>query len=251
MTIDLPDADEPSASCRVDCGDAGYLMSRMPKWSIGGIITDPPDLSRFAPDGGAGVEDDSPSVGIKWARPFASQIARVVRPGGSVVIMGNATTCAAWIGALEEAGLLWMAELTVLWNTGKARQLNFGSLTTSIQWFAARGARHTWNSDRKAVHSNVLIVNKTDPMHRHHPAQKPIELTTFLVSLLTRDKDVVLDPFCGSGSTLVSARIVGRPSIGIDKDRLNVETARRRVNNWEVEEEGKLHLWFNGRTYEV
>lgn len=144
-----------------------------------------------------------------------------------------------------------MAELTVLWNTGRIQASNFGSLSTHILWFTVPGAGHTWNSDRRAISSNIIVCNKVPTADRLHPAQKPVELTTFLISLLTREGDTVLDPFCGSGSTLVSAKIVGRPYFGFDNNRDCIDTARKRVQQWEIEEENPIFLWTNGRLEEI
>jgi site-specific DNA-methyltransferase (adenine-specific) len=62
-----------------------------------------------------------------------------------------------------------------------------------------------------------------------HIAQKPVRLLRSLVELTTQPGHVVLDPFCGSGSTLVAARAAGRRYVGFDNDRLSVETATRRL----------------------
>lgn len=207
-------------------------------------------------DGGIGYDPWMPEVtnshaAVEWAKPFAQQFRRVVRPGGAIALMAGAHAVAAWMVACEDAGLIWMAEMTVLWNTGKPRANNFGSLTTHILWFVTPGARHTWNSDRRSIYSNVLVCKKVPIQHREHPAQKPLELTTFLISLLTRANDVVLDPFAGSGSTLVSAEIVGRRWLGFERNRENARAAQRRTANWEVEEEGCLMLWTNGKLEEV
>lgn len=51
-----------------------------------------------------------------------------------------------------------------------------------------------------------------------HPSVKPIELMRWLIRLVTPTGGVVLDPFCGSGTTLVAAALEGFDSIGIDRD---------------------------------
>lgn len=242
---------------RVECGDSLYLLSRLPDRSIGAIVTDPPFFCGISrDDGGIGSDPWAKDVtstdsAIAWCKPYAEQFFRVTRRGGAVTVMGGAHACAAWMRTMEAAGFIWMAELTVLWNTGKPRQSNFGSLTTHVLWFSSPGVRHTWNTKRRAIYSNVLVCDKVHISHRHHPAQKPVELTTFLVSLLTKSDDIVLDPFCGSGSTLVSAAIAGRPYIGFDRDRDSVNEARRRARNWDVEEEKELRLWVNGKLEEI
>ncbi len=53
---------------------------------------------------------------------------------------------------------------------------------------------------------------------KHHPAPFPIELATRLVRMFSFTGDTVLDPFCGSGTTMIAALRTGRNSIGIDID---------------------------------
>jgi len=54
---------------------------------------------------------------------------------------------------------------------------------------------------------------------RNHPAPFPLELATRLVKMFSFHGDTVLDPFCGSGTTMIAALRNGRNSIGIDIDR--------------------------------
>jgi DNA modification methylase len=62
-----------------------------------------------------------------------------------------------------------------------------------------------------------------------HPAPFPVELPQRLIELYTFAGDLVLDPFLGSGSTVVAARRTGRAGIGYDLDPAYVELARARV----------------------
>jgi len=66
-----------------------------------------------------------------------------------------------------------------------------------------------------------------------HPTQKPLAL---LAQLMERVKgDTVLDPFCGSGTTLIAALETGRKAIGIEIDERWVEVARRRLEAWHAQ----------------
>lgn len=62
-----------------------------------------------------------------------------------------------------------------------------------------------------------------------HPAPFPVELPERLIRLYTYENDLVLDPFMGSGSTLVAAAKVSRRYVGYDLDREYIELARRRL----------------------
>ena len=62
-----------------------------------------------------------------------------------------------------------------------------------------------------------------------YPTQKPILLLERVMSLVTRPGDLVLDPFCGSGTTLVAAELLGRNSFGVDVASEAVQLARQRL----------------------
>jgi DNA modification methylase len=62
------------------------------------------------------------------------------------------------------------------------------------------------------------IWNITGASTKQHPAPFPLELATRLVRMFSFTGDTVLDPFCGSGTTMVAALRTGRNSIGIDID---------------------------------
>lgn len=62
------------------------------------------------------------------------------------------------------------------------------------------------------------IWNITGASTKHHPAPFPLELATRLVRMFSFAGDTVLDPFCGSGTTMVAALRTGRNSIGVEID---------------------------------
>ena len=62
-----------------------------------------------------------------------------------------------------------------------------------------------------------------------HPTPKPVLLMTGLVSRLSEDGDIVLDPFAGSGTTLVAAKQMGRRAIGIEMEEAYCEFAAERL----------------------
>ena len=71
---------------------------------------------------------------------------------------------------------------------------------------------------------------KTTTLKNNHPTVKPLSLMKYLLKLLAPPGDpIVLDPFCGSGSTLVAAKELGIRAIGIEKSEEYCEIARARV----------------------
>lgn len=64
-----------------------------------------------------------------------------------------------------------------------------------------------------------------------YPTQKPILLLEQIIKIVTDENDVVLDPFCGSGTTLVASKILNRRYIGIDCSKEAVAIAQHRLKN--------------------
>jgi len=62
-----------------------------------------------------------------------------------------------------------------------------------------------------------------------HPTEKPLDLFASFVSDFTSSGDIILDPFCGSGTTCVAAKKLGRRYVGIEIDPKYCEIARERV----------------------
>jgi site-specific DNA-methyltransferase (adenine-specific) len=70
------------------------------------------------------------------------------------------------------------------------------------------------------------------PARNPHPTVKPIELMRWLVRLGCPPRGVVLDPFCGSGSTGIAARLEDRLFLGIEREPDYVAVARARIAHW-------------------
>lgn len=67
-----------------------------------------------------------------------------------------------------------------------------------------------------------------------HPTVKPVALMEYLIKLVTPPKGIILDPFAGSGSTLIAARQLDFNFIGIEKEVDYVKIARQRIKNVQV-----------------
>jgi site-specific DNA-methyltransferase (adenine-specific) len=67
-----------------------------------------------------------------------------------------------------------------------------------------------------------------------HPTVKPVELMAYLVILASREGEMVLDPFMGSGSTCVAAKILQRLYTGIDLSAGYIKIAERRLREWQT-----------------
>jgi len=97
--------------------------------------------------------------------------------------------------------------------------------TVELAWSdlgcGARFIAHTWDGGMRAG----AATNRSFC----HPAQKPLEVMAWVVGLL-KSKGAILDPFCGSGTTLVAAKDAGRRAIGIELEERYCEIAAKRLS---------------------
>lgn len=78
-----------------------------------------------------------------------------------------------------------------------------------------------WWRITRLAHSHELVG---------YPTQKPLALLERIIGASSHEGDTVLDPFCGSGTTLVAAHNMGRNCIGIDRNAKAVQLTRERMN---------------------
>jgi len=71
--------------------------------------------------------------------------------------------------------------------------------------------------------------NKGLDVKNNHPTVKPIKLMSYLITLGSRENDIILDPFMGSGSTGNAAKLLNRKFIGIEKEEEYIEIASKRI----------------------
>ncbi|WP_051221456.1 DNA-methyltransferase [Conexibacter woesei] len=85
---------------------------------------------------------------------------------------------------------------------------------------------------RRLAHFPGATNPHKKPLHNPHPTVKPIELMRWLVRLITPPGGLVLDPFCGSGSTGIAALLEQRRFLGIERDLDYIDIARARITHW-------------------
>ena len=102
----------------------------------------------------------------------------------------------------------------------------------------SKGARHTFNYD--LINSpdptsqlssvwHIPAVPMREKTHGRHPTQKPLRLLRRAVLASSVEGDFVFDPFCGSGTTGVAAKELGRFFVGAEREREYAELAGRRI----------------------
>lgn len=102
-----------------------------------------------------------------------------------------------------------------------------GTVTEAIE-IAHRKGKKKWNGGGGFGMWTAPIV-KAQTGLRCHPTQKPEDLMCGLVADFTDYGETILDPFCGSGTTLVAAKRLGRKAIGIEINEAYAEIAAKRL----------------------
>lgn len=123
----------------------------------------------------------------------------------------------AWRAALERAGARW-ARGQIWLKPDSAPQFTGDRPAQAFECIATAWAgddRMIWNGGGKRGY----YVHRVNGYHRTHPTQKPLPLMRELVERFTRRGDIVVDPFAGSGTTLVAARAAGCLALGIERVR--------------------------------
>lgn len=119
-------------------------------------------------------------------------------------------------------------------NSGKPFRRNADKLRNAYGAFAGAPAERGFYGDTGGA-SRFFYVAKASRKERgegnNHPTVKPLALMRYLVTLVTPPGGVILDPFAGSGSTLVAAARLGINAIGIELSEEYAEIAARRIDH--------------------
>lgn len=109
------------------------------------------------------------------------------------------------------------------------------------------GGAHVWYSDRKQT--TVLSFDRPSAS-ADHPTMKPVDLFAYQLENSTKSGDIVLDPFLGSGTTIIAAEKLGRACYGVELDPHYCDIIVSRFITW-CRENGRSPLvTHNGRPYE-
>ncbi|NJM90128.1 MAG: site-specific DNA-methyltransferase [Hydrococcus sp. RU_2_2] len=82
-----------------------------------------------------------------------------------------------------------------------------------------------------ALPTNLLEFGFGAKEERFHEAQKPLELIDFLIKLTTKENQIVLDPFMGSGTTTVASQNLNRQFIGFEINQNYYENSLKRIDS--------------------
>ena len=174
----------------------------------------PLDFAPITEDQRAGVARESVRLADKWMLFFC-----------------QAEAVQAWREMVEAAGgkykrpMIWVKPDALPQMSGDRPAMGYESI---VAGWAGRG-RSFWNAGGKR---GVYIHNKGEGNlgKNPHPTMKPVALMCELLADFTAPGDAILDPFMGSGTTLVACQRMGRQGTGIELDPEYFEIACRRVD---------------------
>lgn len=96
-------------------------------------------------------------------------------------------------------------------------------------WNEEAVKKYNLNYRNNNFYDNIIKVETSKSDFGNHVNQKPLKLMEFLISLVTKENAIILDPFCGSGTTCIAAKNINRHYIGIEIDSYNVEISNKRL----------------------
>lgn len=133
---------------------------------------------------------------------------------------------------------------TIIWARKQLDKNHKGKHCFNYSTMKKENAGKQMKDFREFDDSDVSIISTSTTTRKekefgNHPTQKPIKLLRRLVEAATNEKDVILDPFCGSGTTGIVAVGLKRQFIGIEKEEEYLELAKNRYLG-ECYEEKKL-----------
>ncbi len=228
----------------------------IPPNSIDLIVTSPPYNVDVEYDG---YRDDIPyEKYLEFTEEWLRRAYEILKPDGRMCLNipldksrgrrgeGFVSVYADVVSVAKRVGLKYFS--TIIWNEGNiSRRTAWGSFASpSAPYIIAPVEvivlfyKHTWKRQgrgRADITRDEFIewtnglwtFPGENPKRVGHPAPFPLELPKRCIKLLTYVGDTVLDPFAGSGTTVVEAYLLGRIGVGIDISRQYCEIAKTRL----------------------
>jgi site-specific DNA-methyltransferase (adenine-specific) len=248
-----PVFDDPAKHLRIYQGDCIEILGAMPPASVDLVFADPP---YFLSNGGItchagrmvsvnkGAWDKSRGAdgNHEFNRAWLAACQRVLKPNGTIWVSGTSHVIHSVGFAMQQLGFKLLNDISwVKPNPPPNLSCRYSThATETIIWAGKNGkSRHTFHyAEMKRLAGgkqmkSVWTIPPPEPWEKKfgkHPAQKPVALLERILLASSSEGDVVLDPFLGSGTTLVAALRLKRRGIGIESDPMWIETAVQRIS---------------------
>lgn len=161
-----------------------------------------------------------------WATLWLAEALETLKPGGIVCLFTDWRQLPTMSDILQGAGVTWQGVAS--WDKGNSRP-RIGGIAQRCE-FVVWGSKGKLERKGPSL-SGAFRFGLVPSNRRVHCAEKPLDLMAELLRLIAwRDGASVLDPFAGSGSTLVAAKQLGIDSVGIEKSPEIVQIARERLD---------------------
>jgi DNA modification methylase len=206
-------------------GDCLDVLAGLGEATVGAVVTDPPyasgsRLEAAKSSSGAMLRagrfadrpielDQMTTTGFVWLMRAVGQACRPMLPdGGSFLSFIDWRQWPNLVGALETCN--YRVQGMVVWDKGSMGLGNGFRAQHELVCHASKGVPNVHDKGC----GNVLSHGRVEPSH--HPSPKPVQIMERLITVVTEPGGIVLDPFAGSGTTLLAAKQAGRRAIGIE-----------------------------------
>ena len=188
-------------------GDCIDVMAQLPSASVNFILTDPPYLINYTSRDGRRVPNDD---NAKWLKPAYAEMHRVLKPNSFCISFYGFKNADKFIHAYLAAGFRIVGHLVF----PKRYTSSKGLLRAQHECahLLAKGF------PKEPAYPIGDVIDWTYSGNKLHPTQKPVSALLPLIDTFCEPQGLVLDPFTGSGSTLLAARTLGRSYLGIELD---------------------------------
>lgn len=230
---------------RISVVDALVALKRLPTHSVDLVCTDPP--YNLGKDYGHTVDTKSWHDYEKFTIAWVSECKRILKPTGTIYTFMGVRFVAKLFLLLEQMQFQFNGWITWHYTQGMGRKLGYSPRHEDILYFTSSD-KYTFNLDAIRIpqkyfreRNNMNGANPGDvwqfshihysnPEREEHPTQKPEALIARIISASSNEGDIVLDPFCGSGTTPYVAKALSRQYIGFEINPEYVAIGERRMS---------------------
>jgi site-specific DNA-methyltransferase (adenine-specific) len=198
--------------------DCLTALPQLPRASVDFILTDPPYITRYKSRDGRTVPNDD---NADWLEPAFAEMYRVLKPDSFAVSFYGWPHADKFLTAYRKAGFRVVGHL--------AFPKRYTSCTKYLRYQHECAYLLAKGNPQQPRDTISDVIPWTYSGNKLHPTQKPLSVLLPLVETFSPVSGVVLDPFSGSGSSLLAARMLKRDYIGIELDARYHAIAMRRL----------------------